>query len=73
MARVAAELHDSDLHVVDPMEALCDARSCHAVIDGQLMYRDDNHLTDEGARLVWSRIRPDGLPPLTRYAYLSTQ
>jgi hypothetical protein len=64
--RVARELHDPDLHVVDPVEALCDERFCHAVIDGQLMYRDDNHLTMEGARHVWSRIHPADLPALAR-------
>jgi peptidoglycan/LPS O-acetylase OafA/YrhL len=61
VARVVRELADPRVHVVDPMDALCDARACHAVIDGKLMYRDDNHLTVEGSRYVWSRIRPRNL------------
>jgi len=56
--RVAGALANADLHVVDPMDALCDAQACHAVIGGSLMYRDDDHLSIEGARYVWSRIRP---------------
>jgi len=76
VGRVAGAIDDPDLHVVDPMEALCDASRCRAVIEGRLMYRDDNHLSDDGARYVWSRIMPRGLrgleqprtePPATAY------
>ncbi|HET7809865.1 MAG TPA: acyltransferase family protein [Steroidobacteraceae bacterium] len=59
--RVARAIDSADLHVVDPMEALCDASRCRAVIDGRLLYRDDNHLSDDGARYVWSRIQPRAL------------
>jgi hypothetical protein len=31
---------------------LCDDKWCHAMIDGRLMYRDDNHLSYEGDLLV---------------------
>ena len=58
VARAAQALASPNLHVVDPMDALCDADACHAVIDGHLMYRDDNHLSIEGSRYVWSRIEP---------------
>jgi len=61
VGRVARAIDSPDLHVIDPMEALCDAARCRAVIDGQLMYRDDNHLSDAGARYVWSRIQPRAL------------
>jgi hypothetical protein len=37
------------------------------VIDGHLMYRDDNHLSVDGARYVWTRIGPQGLRGLARY------
>ena len=60
VADVAREIADPDLHVVDPMDALCDARRCHAVINGYLMYRDDHHLTVEGANYVWSERRSRG-------------
>ena len=61
VADVAREIGSPDLHVVDPMDALCDARRCHAVINGHLMYRDDHHLTLEGANYVWSSVQPRNL------------
>jgi hypothetical protein len=67
VARVASALANPDLHVVDPMDALCDAQTCHAQIDGKLMYRDDDHLSIEGARYVWSRVRPRGLRGLAEF------
>jgi len=54
-------LNDPDLHVVDPMDVLCDAKECHAMIDGVLMYRDDDHLSINGSKYVWERIRPRDL------------
>ena len=67
VARVAHSIRDPDLHVIDPMEALCDEQRCRAVIDGELMYRDDSHLSADGARYVWSRIRPHGLRGLAPF------
>jgi peptidoglycan/LPS O-acetylase OafA/YrhL len=67
VADVAREIADPDLRVVDPMEALCDARRCRAVINGYLMYRDDNHLTVEGANYVWSRVQPRNLRSMARH------
>jgi len=61
VARVAKTLNDPDLHVVDPMDVLCDAKECHAMIDGVLMYRDDDHLSINGSKYVWERIRPRDL------------
>src|SRR6185436_21000676 len=66
VGRVAHAIESRDLHVVDPMEALCDRSRCRAVIDGRLMYRDDNHLSDDGARFVWSRIQPRALRGLVQ-------
>jgi hypothetical protein len=34
--------------------ALCDERECHAMIDGRLMYRDNNHLSYDGDLRVGS-------------------
>jgi len=65
--RVAGKLANPDLHLVDPTDALCDADVCHAEIGGNLMYRDDNHLSIEGSRYVWSRIRPRGLRGLAEF------
>ena len=61
VAGVAREIADPDLHVVDPVDALCDARKCRAVIGGRLMYLDDNHLSPDGSRYVWARIQPRNL------------
>jgi hypothetical protein len=35
-------------------DALCDAHECRAMIDGRLMYRDDNHLSYDGDLRVGS-------------------
>ena len=67
IARAAGSLASPDLHLVDPMEALCDADVCHAEIGGKLMYRDDDHLSADGARHVWSRIQPRGLRGLAEF------
>jgi peptidoglycan/LPS O-acetylase OafA/YrhL len=64
MARVVAKISSPRLHVVDPSDVLCDASRCHAVLDGILLYRDDDHLTAQGARYVWSRISPFGREPV---------
>ncbi len=61
VARVVREIADPDLYVVDPVDALCDARRCRAVIGGHLMYLDDNHLSPDGSRYVWARIQPRDL------------
>jgi hypothetical protein len=36
-------------------DALCDERTCSAMIDGRLMYRDDNHLSYDGDLRVGER------------------
>lgn len=36
----------------DAAAPLCDKDHCHAMIDGRLMYRDENHLTLEGDLLI---------------------
>jgi hypothetical protein len=37
------------LHVFDPWPYLCDGQWCHAMVDGTLLYADDNHLSREGS------------------------
>jgi hypothetical protein len=68
IARTVRALGDPDLHVVDPMDALCDATECHAMIGGVLMYRDDDHLSVAGSRYVWEKIRPRDLRAFARPA-----
>ena len=36
----------------DASTALCDDKTCRAMIDGRLMYRDTNHLSYDGDLLV---------------------
>jgi len=70
VSRVARALNNPRLHVVDPMDVLCDAQECHAMIGGMLMYRDDDHLSIGGSKYVWEKIRPRTLrafaPPAAR-------
>ena len=66
VARVAQALNDPDLHVVDPMDALCDAKECRVMIDGVLMYRDDDHLSIDGSKYVWEKIRPRNLRAISQ-------
>ncbi len=37
------------LQVFDPLQYLCDERSCSAIVDGRLLYRDSNHLSRAGS------------------------
>ncbi|MBN1207430.1 MAG: acyltransferase [Myxococcaceae bacterium] len=52
--------------VIDPAQRLCDAK-CRAVVDGRLVYSDDNHLTAQGALLfqqaILSRLTKLAPPP----------
>jgi peptidoglycan/LPS O-acetylase OafA/YrhL len=45
-----------DVVVVDPMQLLCPAQSCDAIASGKIMYRDDDHLSLDGAALVFDRL-----------------
>jgi peptidoglycan/LPS O-acetylase OafA/YrhL len=36
--------------ILDPRKAVCDTKTCRAVIDGQAMYFDDNHFSMAAAR-----------------------
>lgn len=40
------------LRVFDPLPLLCDARQCDVARDGVMLYRDRNHLSLSGSRLV---------------------
>jgi hypothetical protein len=60
VSKVASRIASPRLKIVDPMEALCDKASCYAMKDGILLYRDTNHLSMDGARYVWSRLKGRG-------------
>jgi SGNH domain (fused to AT3 domains) len=40
------------VRVFDPATVLCDAKDCHAVNDGELLYMDSHHLSPRGAEIV---------------------
>jgi peptidoglycan/LPS O-acetylase OafA/YrhL len=46
-----AGLHP-EVSVFDPWPLLCGERACRALEDGRLLYRDNNHLSVEGSRLL---------------------
>jgi len=50
LARFAKEF--PQIEWFDASRALCDERYCHAMIDGRLMYRDQDHLSYEGDLLI---------------------
>jgi len=43
---------DNPILLVDPSQALCDEKRCAVVIDGQPLYRDDDHLSIFGAHYI---------------------
>lgn len=47
---------DSGVGVINLNEALCDETSCHARIDGQVVYRDSHHVNERGAVLLAQKI-----------------
>jgi hypothetical protein len=54
MQAIADELRKTHPHLVifDPTPLLCDQARCYAARNDQLMYRDDDHLNDEGSKVV---------------------
>jgi lysophospholipase L1-like esterase len=50
------------LQIIDVEPALCNASACFGVIDKQLMYADDNHLSVAGSRRVAPLILGVALP-----------
>jgi hypothetical protein len=66
IASVVRVIGSSNLTVVDPLDALCDAQSCYAIIGNAPMYRDHGHLSVQGSEHVWRRIQPRDLRILSR-------
>ncbi len=44
--------HFSNVTIIDLADTLCDKTTCYAVRNHAVLYRDDNHLSDAGSRLV---------------------
>ncbi len=56
-AIVADILNDfPGVRVFDPLPYLCDDQACRARINGVFLYSDDDHLSNEGARLLGMQI-----------------
>jgi hypothetical protein len=66
IAGVVRAIGSSNLTVVDPLDALCDAQSCYAIIGNAPMYRDHGHQSVQGSEHVWRRIQPRDLRILSR-------
>lgn len=45
-----------EVEIVDPWNVFCRAGWCDAWVDGEMVYRDNNHLSETGAARVWSEI-----------------
>jgi hypothetical protein len=56
---------ESDFTVVDPLPVFCDGLECRGMLQGQLMYADDNHLSLVGANrlapLIFDKFYDRGL------------
>jgi hypothetical protein len=50
IARVVAD--NASVATLDPMTALCNADTCEAMAGGELLYRDDNHLSNAGSMFL---------------------
>jgi peptidoglycan/LPS O-acetylase OafA/YrhL len=50
------------LHIIDVEPALCGAVGCSGLVDGQLLYADDNHLSVAGSRRVAPLVMKAALP-----------
>ncbi|GGC08438.1 acyltransferase [Novosphingobium endophyticum] len=57
--RVLADFETPGVSVILPRAYFCAEESfCSTVAGGAILYRDDDHLSNEGARFVASRLRP---------------
>ncbi|MBC7712843.1 MAG: acyltransferase [Rhizobacter sp.] len=45
--------------VLDPEKYFCDEQNCHAIIDGKLVYRDNNHLSRNGTVFLAEKIKAE--------------
>jgi peptidoglycan/LPS O-acetylase OafA/YrhL len=53
---IAAAAEFRDVSVIDPFEVLCDEAFCSAIKDGQMLYRDADHLSVLGSEHVIGRL-----------------
>jgi hypothetical protein len=53
---IAAAAEFRDVTIIDPFEELCDEALCSAVKNGQMLYRDADHLSVRGSEYVIGRL-----------------
>ncbi|MCA1371195.1 acyltransferase [Bradyrhizobium sp. BRP14] len=44
--------------IVDPMSGICDAFRCHVMREGTVLYKDEDHLSSEGAKSLAALFQP---------------
>lgn len=49
----------SNVRLIDPRQALCDEGVCSPLLDGVVVYRDDDHVNDFGAARIYKTFRHD--------------
>jgi hypothetical protein len=55
--QVISVAQNAGAEIFDPREVLCQGRQCLSAIDGVSIYKDDNHLTPSGARLLTASLQ----------------
>lgn len=55
----AVSLRFQNVRFIDARSAFCDARSCEAESAGEILYRDTNHVTSLGSRLLYEKYPSD--------------
>jgi hypothetical protein len=54
--------HGQGVQIVDPWPVFCRDGWCSAWVDGGMVYRDDNHLSETGSGRAWAKIANEVLP-----------
>lgn len=52
-----------NVNIFDPLDIFCDPLKCHAIRNGVMLYRDDDHVSIDGANVILSKLRLKGLLP----------
>jgi hypothetical protein len=45
-----------EVSIIDPLDVLCDGKFCYAILDGNMLYRDGDHLNVHGSEYVAGRL-----------------
>lgn len=50
------KMENPSIQIFDPLTNLCNENECHAMKEGKILYRDDNHLNNEGSKFIASQL-----------------